>query len=288
MKPEVWTPRQLWLQHREGQTDTFIAVLVHGLPHTLPPPQGLKQSPIPPPFLTLTASTGEDSRSFLSGSFSSPSSSSVLYSSMVSPLEKWMILRGTFSLCRPSSLLSSSPNSTLSNSWPGLGLRVWGDITNSCMMWPEYFTVGVRQSVCGRMFSSAIPWPTTPTWHSWQVTTSYGLWAASLAALSEPNENDKLWWWLKNKWKAVKPTCSTSSAGPIDTFTLVRYSDMSAIVAVFFVSLDAARTSTPPLRATRPGSARHPQRACVSNVPSETLCISVVQSIHLNTLNEPG
>lgn len=86
--------------------------------------------PVPPPFLTLTASTGEDSRSFLSASFSSASSSSVLYSSMVSPLEKWMILRGTFSLCCCccSSLLSSSPSSTLSKSFPRFGLWMWEDM----------------------------------------------------------------------------------------------------------------------------------------------------------------
>lgn len=70
--------------------------------HMSPPFAGL-QPPQPhlQPILTLTASAEEDSRSFRSAIFtsSSSSSSSVLYSSMVSPLEKWMILRGIFSLC---------------------------------------------------------------------------------------------------------------------------------------------------------------------------------------------
>lgn len=78
--------------------------------------------------LVLTASTEGDSRSFFSGSWSS--SSSVLYSSMVSPLEKWMILRGTFSLCGccGSSFPSRSPSSTLSKSFPGLEPPAWGEI----------------------------------------------------------------------------------------------------------------------------------------------------------------
>lgn len=53
---------------------------------------------------------------------------------------------------------------------------------------------------------------------------------------------------------------------PMDTLTLVRYSDISAIVAVFFVSLDAAPTTTPLLPATRSGSAVHPDPRCCDSL----------------------
>ena len=98
--------------------------------------------------------------------------------------------------------------------------------------------------------------------HSWQVTTTTTSttmtppWLHHDSTMTPPHSVNTSKRVCRRRGSCSQ-TCCSSIVCPIDTFTLVRYSEMSAIVAVFFVSEDAAapRDAAPPHDQTRKWSA---------------------------------